>query len=188
MSSIGGGGALSTTDILQFIDSKLYKQINKENIDPFKVYLNPQKYSSSEGYGSSLFDNLSKDLSFCAVKCCYNVVHNRSRLWTVNGIKMVRFVCTRYRKFRSSTRCIDNSEFNFRYHSFHNDKKNSGGNEGMHSQRKTWTKQAITNLKDACPFYFYVTYDCDSFLLYLELVLRNVHTITNKSLKEYFII
>ena len=52
-------------------------------------------------------------------------------------------------------------------------KKNSHGKEGVHSQRKTWTKRAI-NLKDTCPFYFYIAYDCDVLLLCLDLVLRNI--------------
>ena len=87
------------------------------------MYLNPQKYSSSEGYGASSFANLSKDVSFSVAKCGYNIVRNSTRPWKANGIQMVRFVCTRYRKFRGSTRCVDNSDYNFRNHDFHNDKK-----------------------------------------------------------------
>ena len=100
------------------------------------MYLNPQKYSSSEGYGMSSFENLSKEFSFSAVKCGYNVVCNSTYLWKANGIKMIRFVCTRYRKLRGSTRCIDNLEYNFRHHDFHNDKKQS------------WERRLVFTTKD----------------------------------------
>ena len=142
-------------NILKYIDSKNHKQTKKRNVDRFKVYLNPQEYSSSDGYDSNAFHKLSKDLSNASLECGFNVVKNGTREWKSATVKMIRFVCCRYRKFRGNTRAIGNNEFSFRHHDYHNDKKNSRGIEGIHCQRKTWTKRAI-NLKHTCPFYFYV--------------------------------
>ena len=116
---------MSISEITDYIDQD-YHDITSETWLgelQFPIIINWHKYSSSEGYGSSKFQNLSNDLSIGAVKCGYNIVHNGSRVWKANGIKMVRFVCSRYRNFRGSTRCVDNSEFNFRYHDFHDYQK-----------------------------------------------------------------
>ena len=64
---------------------------------------------------------------------------------------MIRFVCSRYRKFRGKTRSIDDDQFNFRQHDYRNDQKHSRGRDGIHCQRKTWTKRAII-LEHTCPF------------------------------------
>ena len=92
---------------------------------------------------------------------------------------MIRFVCTRYRKFRGNTRSMDNDQYNFRQHDYHNDNKYSCGRDGIHYQRKTWTKRAI-NLGHTCPFYFYVAFDSKGFLSFQVLEIKNICTIINK--------
>lgn len=78
---------------------------------------------------------------------------------------MIRCVCCRYRKFRGNSRSVDDSEYNFRRHDFHNNQKNSRGKDGIHCQRKTWTKRAL-NLEHTCPFYFYnIAYDTKAFFV-----------------------
>ena len=76
---------------------------------------------------------------------------------------MIWFVCTRYRNFRGNIRSIDDDQFNFRQYDYHNDQKHSRGRDGIHFQRKTWTKRAII-LKHTCPFYFYIALDSKDFL------------------------
>ena len=61
-------------NILKYIDSKQHKQTKQRNVDCFKVYLNPQEYSSSDGYDSNAFHKLSKDLSNASIACSFNVV------------------------------------------------------------------------------------------------------------------
>ena len=77
---------------------------------------------------------------------------------------MIRFVCCRYHKFRGHTRAINNTEYNFCHHDYHNDHKNSRGKEGIHYQHNTWTKRAI-NLEHTCPFYFYAAFDSNVFFV-----------------------
>ena len=173
-------------NILQFVDSKNHKQTKKRNIYCFKVYLNPEKYPSQQGYNSVSFNNLSKDLSSASISCSFNLVKNGTREWKSNNIKMIRFVCCRYRKFRGNTRSVDDSEYNFRRHDFHNNKKNSRGKEGVHCQRKTWAKRAM-NLEHTCPFYFYIAYDTKGFLLFQAWVLKNIIATTNILIRKSLI-
>ena len=114
-------------NILQFIDSKNHKQTKKRNIDRFKKYLNPTEYPSSDGYESAHFQKISKDLSIASLSCGFNVVRNGTRPWKSMNFKMIRFVSCRYRKFRGNTRSIDNDQYDFHQHDYHNDHKLSRG-------------------------------------------------------------
>ena len=66
-------------NILKHMDSKNPKQTKKRNVDTFKVYLNPKKYSSTDGYDSNSFQKLSKDLTNTSVACGFSVVKNGTR-------------------------------------------------------------------------------------------------------------
>ena len=90
--------------------------------------------------------------------CGFDLVKNRSHMWKSNDIKKIRFVCARYRKLRGNTRSMDNSEYNFCHHDFHKNQNYSWDKEGIHCQRRTWTKRSIT-LKHTCPFYLYIAFD-----------------------------
>ena len=98
------------------------------------------------------------------MSCGFNVVRNETRQWKSTNSKMIRFVCSRYRKFRGNTRSINDDQFNFRQHDYHNDQKYSRGRDGIHCQRKTWTKRAII-LEHTYPFYFYVAFDSKDFFV-----------------------
>ena len=158
------GEEFKDQNILRYIDSKNHKQTKKRSIESFKAYLDPTKYPSNEGYESSHFQTLSKDLCNASMSCGFNLVRNGTRQRKSSNSKMIRFVCTRYRKFRGNTRSMDNDQYNFRQHDYHNDNKYSRGRDGIHYQRKTWTKRAI-NLEHTCPFYFYVAFDSKGFFV-----------------------
>ena len=107
-SSINGEDVVEQ-DILKYIDSKIHKQTKKRNVDRYKIYLNPKEYSSDGGYNSNSFEMLSKDLTNASIACGFNVVRNGTRQWKCSNLKMIRFVCCRYRKFRGNTRAISNT-------------------------------------------------------------------------------
>ena len=50
-------------DILQFTAGTQYKHTKKRDAECFKVYLHPEKYTSSGGFESTSFEDLSKELS-----------------------------------------------------------------------------------------------------------------------------
>ena len=150
-------------DILQFTAATKYKQTKNRNADSYKVYLHPEKYTSSGGFESTSFKELTKELSKKSIQKGFNIVHNGKHVWKITGKMRIRFVCTRYRKFRGEPRSIDNPEYNFCSHNFHNDNQHSRGKARINSVRKTWTKQSF-DIKHTCPFYFYVAFDEDVFL------------------------
>ena len=144
---------MDLNEIVNYID---------QNFHECTVYLIPKEYSSDGGYESNLFKVLSKDLKSASIACGFNIVRIGTRQWKSSNSKMIRFVCCRYHKFRGHTRAINNTDYNFHHHDYHNDNKNSRGKEGVHCQLKTWTKRAI-KIEHTCPFYFYVAFDSTIF-------------------------
>ena len=62
-----------------FYDILIPKIINKpkkRSVESFKAYLNPTKYPSDEGYESTNFQTLSKDLCNAYMSCGFNLVRN----------------------------------------------------------------------------------------------------------------
>ena len=92
---------------------------------------------------------------------------------------MIRFVCSRYRKFRGNTRSMDGDKFNFYQYDYPDDQKYSRGRDGIHCQRKTWTKRAI-NLEYTCLFYFYVAFDSKGFFVVPGLGNKKKHLYHNQ--------
>ena len=78
---------------------------------------------------------------------------------------MIRFVWYRDRKIQGHSRSMNNNEYNFCYHDYHNDQEDSHCREGVHCQQKTWTKRATQVIP-----YCYKIYDI------LFNVYFNIHT------------
>ena len=94
------------------------------------------------GYNSVSYHNLTKDLSNASITSIFSIMKYDSHLWKRKNLKMIRFICCSYRKFRGNTGSMDSNKYNFCCHDFHNDQKNSCGKDGIHYQQKTWTKQS----------------------------------------------
>ena len=122
------------------------------------------------------------------MSCGFNVVRNGTHQWKSTNTKMIRFVCSRYRKFRGNTRSIDDDQVNFHQHDYHNDQKHSHGRDGIHYQRKTWTKRTII-LEHTCSFYFYVAFDSKDFLLFQAMATKIISIIISnvKANVEFFV-